>query len=131
MIPLFLIKNHLGKNFVFHSNLSIKQNVVKKFPKFYQEILTRWGKYLSSPPTVLSAVASQFIWYNEYIKIDNNTIYYCYFSQKNPQNLFESNGKMRSWEDLRTKLGLDDNKKFYWRQIIHTIPHAWKEMLLE
>ena len=38
---------------------------------------------------------------------------------------------MRSWEDLRAKLGLDDNKKFYWRQIIHKIPCAWKEMFLE
>ena len=38
---------------------------------------------------------------------------------------------MKSWEDLRTKLGLDDNKKFQWRQIIHTIPRAWKEMFLE
>ena len=34
VIPLFLIKKHLENNFVFHSNLSIKQNVVKKFPKF-------------------------------------------------------------------------------------------------
>ena len=79
VIPLFPIKNHLGKDVAFHSNLSIKQNIVKKFPKFYQEILTRWGKYLSSPPNVLPAVAaSQFIWYNEYIKIDNNTIYNCF-----------------------------------------------------
>ena len=38
---------------------------------------------------------------------------------------------MRSWEDLRAKLGLDDNKKFYWRQNIHIIPCAWKEMFLE
>ena len=56
VIPLFLIKNHRGKNFVFHSNLSIKQKPVKKFPKSYQEILKRWGKYLSSPPNVLSAL---------------------------------------------------------------------------
>ena len=83
VLPLFLIKNHPGKNFVFHSNLSIKQNVVKKRSKFYQEILARWEKYLSSPPNVLSAAASQFIWYNAYIKIDNNTIYNCYFSRKN------------------------------------------------
>ena len=62
VIPLFLIKNHLGKKNVFYSNLSMKQNVVKKFPKFYQEILTKQGKYLSSPPNVLSAAASQFIW---------------------------------------------------------------------
>ena len=64
-IPLFLIKSHLGKNFAFHSNLIIKQKIVKKFPKFYQAILKSWGKYLSSPRKVLSAVFSQFIWNNE------------------------------------------------------------------
>ena len=131
VIPLLLIKNHPGENFAFHSNVGIKQNVVKRFPKFYQEILTRWEEYLSSPPKVLSAVDPQFIWYNEYIKIDNYTIYNCYFSQKDLNHigdLFENNGKMRSWEDMRTKLGLDDNKNFYWRQIIHAIPRAWKEI---
>ena len=121
MIPSFRIKNHLGKNFVFHSNLSIKQKVVKKFPKFYQELLTGCGKYLSSPSNVLSAVVSQIIWYNEYIKTDNNTIYKCHFSQKSLNrigDLFENNGKMKC---LRTQLGLDDNKKFYWRQVIHAL----------
>ena len=100
---------------------------MKKFPKFYQKILRRWGKYLSSSPKVLSAVACQFIWYNEYIKICNNTICYCYFAKKNLNHvsgLFENNGKMKSWEDLRAKLGLDENKIFYWRQIIHAIPRA-------
>ena len=46
-------------------------------------------------------------------------------------DLFENNGKTISWEDLRAKLDLDDNKKCYWRNIIHTIPRAWKEMFLE
>ena len=59
VIHLYLIKDHLGKNFVFHSNLSIRHKVFKKLPKFYQEILVRWGKYLSSHPKLLSAVASQ------------------------------------------------------------------------
>ena len=84
VIPLFLIKSHLGKNFVFHSNLCIKQKIVKKFPKFYQEMLKRCGKYLSSPPKDLSAVVFQFIWYNEYIKIDNNTMHYCFLFSKKP-----------------------------------------------
>ena len=44
---------------------------------------------------------------------------------------FENNGKMRSWEDLRAKFDLGDNRKFYWVQIIHTIPSAWKEMFSE
>ena len=131
---VLLIKNHRGKNFVSHSNLSIKKKVVKKFPKFCQEISSTWRKSFCSPPKVLSVVASQFILCNEYIKIDNDTIYYCYFSQKNLTHigdLFENNGKMRSCEDLRAKLGLGDNEKFYWRQTVHAIPRAWKEMFLE
>ena len=112
VIPLFLNKNHLRINVLFYSNLSIKQKIAKKFPKFYQQILARWGKFLSSPPKVLSAVASQFIWYNEYIKIGNSKIYYRYFCQKNLNHigdLFEKNSKTSSWEDLMAKLGLDDN----------------------
>ena len=44
VILLFLIKNYLGKNVLFHSNLSITQKIFLKLPKFYQEILTRWAK---------------------------------------------------------------------------------------
>ena len=46
-------------------------------------------------------------------------------------DLFEINGKMRSWENLRAKLDLNDNRKFYCRQIIHTISRAWKETFLK
>ena len=38
---------------------------------------------------------------------------------------------MISWEALRAALNLDDNKKIYWRQIIHAILRACQEMLLE
>ena len=58
VIPLFLIKNHVGKNFIFHFNLSIKKKAVEKFPKFYQELLTRWEKIFIFSPKVLSGVAS-------------------------------------------------------------------------
>ena len=44
VILLFLIKNYLGKNVLFHSNLSITQKIFLNLPKFYQEILTRWAK---------------------------------------------------------------------------------------
>ena len=119
---------------LYHSNLSIKQKIVKKFATFYKEILARRRQFLSYSLSVLSAVVSQFICYNEYMKIDNNAIYYRYFSQKNLNHngdLFENNGKMRSWEDFRAKLGLDDNEKFYRRQIIHAILLAAKEVFLD
>ena len=79
-------------------------------------------KFLPSPQKVLSAVPSRLIRYNKYIKSDN--ILSLFFSK----NLFENNGKMKSWEDFREKLELNDNKKFCWSQIIHTTPCTWKEM---
>ena len=100
VIPLLLIKNYLRKNVVFYSNLNITQKVVKKFPKFCQKIFRSWEKYLSSPTKFLSVVASQFIWYNKYIKIGNKTIYCYYFSQKNLNHvgdIFENIMKVR-WE---------------------------------
>ena len=56
------------------------------------------------------------------------------FLKKNLNHIvafFKINDEMRSQGDLRAKLGLDDNKKFDWRQIIHAIPRAWKEIFLE
>lgn len=41
----------------------------------------------------------QFIWYNKYLKIDNNTIYYLHFSEKSIdhiRDLFENNGRISS-----------------------------------
>ena len=46
-------------------------------------------------------------------------------------NLFENNGKTKGWEDLRGKLDLDDNRKFYWIQIIQTILSGWKKMFIQ
>ena len=38
---------------------------------------------------------------------------------------------MRSWENLRAKLDLDDGRKSHCMQIIHTVPCASKEMFFE
>ena len=65
VIPLFLIKNYQEKNFCFAL-------IVKKITKILPGSFNKVGKifilYLKK--------------YNEYMKIDNNTIYYCCFSHK-------------------------------------------------
>ena len=73
------LNNCLGQCFLFHSNLTIKRKTVKKFPKFYQKILTKWRNVLSSPPSVLSAVVSQVIWCNKYLEKNNIITYSHYF----------------------------------------------------
>ena len=62
LTPLYLIRQYLGKNFAFHFNLEISHSILSKFPKFYKEIfIIRWDRHLSSPATLPSTVACQFI----------------------------------------------------------------------
>ena len=64
----FVIENHL-----FCISLEVSSKKLLEISKIFV-------KYLSSPLKFLSAIASQFTCFNEYIKIDNNKVYYCYFS---------------------------------------------------
>ena len=74
IIPAFLIRKKLGKNFIFHSNLSINPNKIKEFPTYYQDILIKLEKHFSSLPSLPSSIASQCLWQKNYIKIDDKTI---------------------------------------------------------
>ena len=65
---------HFGKNFRFHPNLDLRELSLKIFPKYYQEIINRWSNYLSSPPSLLLSIASQFLWLNKDIQIDKKCV---------------------------------------------------------
>ena len=39
--PLFLMGKHLGKNFKFHNNIDIINDILSKFPSFYQDIFIK------------------------------------------------------------------------------------------
>ena len=41
VIPLFLIDKYLGKNFKLHDNIDISNDILSKFPSFYQDIFTK------------------------------------------------------------------------------------------
>ena len=56
-----MIQN-LGKYFLFHSNLYIDPNKISQFPKYHQQMLSKWSCKLSVPPKTLSTVVSQIIW---------------------------------------------------------------------
>ena len=104
--------------------------LLKKFQNVTRKFLWSGGEntYLL-PKRFISC-----FWYNEHIKFDNNTIYNCSFSHKNLNqigDLFENNGKIRSWANLRAKLGLDDIKKILIETNYPRNPCAWKEMFLE
>ena len=88
LIPMHFINNALGKNFIFHSNLSFKTSVLHQL--LYHLLFTqtffnhRKEDYLISL-TLLS----------NYITIDNDSVHFKYFSSRNINfinQLFTSEG---------------------------------------
>ena len=131
LIPSFLIRKYLGKNFKFHSNLRLSKYILLKFPKFYQQLFCRWGK-LSSPANIPSAIANQFIWFNKRMQIDHKTVHIKSFSDKGLNfvgQLFTNGGELKTWNFLKLEFCLSNNKRFQWCQLIHSLPKDWKEKI--
>ena len=133
IIPLNYIHNTLGKNFTFHSNLSIPNKTLIPLPPFYKDIIKSWCSSFFCSPNVPSSISSQCLWYNSYLKIDKKPFFYKEFSNKNinyVSNLFSDFGEIKSWEKVMDEFNLDKKFYFKWYQIIHTIPSSWKLTLL-
>ena len=120
----------LRKNFKFYSNLEVSNSILCKFPKFYKEILIRWSKHLSSPSTLPPTVACQFVWHNKHIQIGNKSIYLDNLSNRNLNfigQLFDTDGKLKTWECVKHQFLLKSNMLFQYRQIIHALPQHWED----
>ena len=123
---------HFGKNLKFHPNLGLRNFSLKIFQKYYQEIIYRWNKYLSSPPSLPSSTVSQFLWLYKDIQIDNKCVIFSNFSNNGinfVRQLFDSDGKLHCWEFLKEKYLLSQNMKFKWFQLIHALRREWKEAI--
>ena len=103
IIPLDYMNNALGKNFKFHSNLSVPNKTINSLPSYCKDIINSWCKYYSCTPKVSSLISSQFLWYNSYIKIDNEVVCYKDFADKKinfVSDLFDENGELKSWQKI-------------------------------
>ena len=127
-----MIRKKLGKNFIFHLNLSINPNKIKKFPTYYQDIFIKWEKNFSSSPSIPSSFASHYLWHNKYIKVDDKTVFSSSLSAKGINfvgQLFQNNQQIKKWDELKTEFDLIEKEKFLIVQITHALPISWKEIL--
>ena len=127
LIPLFLIKNSLGSSFKFHSNLFVKIKT-NFFPSFYKEIFLYWKKYLTRKPKIPSYILSQYLWYNENIQVDKNSVYLVRFSEQSinyVSQLFRPDGSIKKRHELKTEHKLHENSYFQWLQLISAIPEGF------
>ena len=82
LIPMHFTNNALGKNFIFHPNLSFETSVLHQFPTFHANILQSWKRNFSHISYTPSYIGSQCLWYNNYITIDNNSVHFKEFSNQ-------------------------------------------------
>ena len=133
IIPLFLIGKHLGY-FNFHNNIDISNDILSKFPSFYQNIFIKWINNRTAKPTLPSMILSEFIWFNSNIKVYSKPVNFSFLSDKNLNfigQLFNDNGNMKPWEDIKIEFHLKDTQKIYWLQIIDALPKSWKDIILK
>ena len=45
--------------------------------------------------------------------------------------MFNDNGNIKPWEDIKIEFHLKDTQKIYWLQIIDALPKSWKDTILK
>ena len=81
-------------------------------------MLKRWSENLSSSPSLPSAIASQVIWYNKHIKVDNKTLYNFKISRNDINyagQLFKYDGKPKLWVELKNEFNLQGQLQFIYK----------------
>ena len=94
-------------------------------------MLTRWSQYLSTLSETPSLVLSQFLWYNNYIKIEDALIHFEKFSNQSISFLLQlfENDRIIPWVKLRNKYKLTNDMFFQRAQLKHAIPTRWKTLI--
>ena len=111
--------------FIFHSNLSINPNKIKRVPNILSRYLYKMKNHFSSFPSSPSSVASQCLWNNKHIKIDYKTIFRSSLSTIGinfVDQLFQNNQQFKKGDELKMEFGLIENEKFFVVQITHAVP---------
>ena len=101
-------------------------------PEFYKEVLAAWKNFKASfLPSSPFEVRKEFLWFNPFIKISGNSIFYKIWydhSIKYINDIVDENGDFLSHNDINTMYNL--NISFLdILSIKSAIPMHWREML--
>ena len=132
LIPLKMIKKSFDDELKFHSNLSFNNSYVRHFSCFYKNILLNWKQYLSTDSETISDILSQNLWLNKNLIIDNCTVNFTKFSQKNisfVDQLVNESCQLKKWQKLKDRYHLDNDMYFQWAQFIHAVPQIRKNKI--
>ena len=77
---------------------------------------------------------SEVVWFNSDIEVDSYPVHFSFFADKNLNfigQLFDDNGNIKSWKDLKIEFHLKHTHKIHWLQIIDAFPKTWKDIILK
>ena len=134
LVPQCLIGKSFGNLFKFHSNLLFKSNKTKFFSSFYREFFLNWKKRLAMIPEIPFCILSRYLRYNKSIQVDNTSVYFLKFSDKNinyVSQLFSENGSIKQWHKFKRERNLHESFYFQWLQLIDAIPQRWEIIIKE
>ena len=83
---------------------------------------------------VPSCILSQYLWYNRDIQVDNSSVYFLKFTEKNinyVSQLFSDNGPINQRHEFKREHNLHENFSFPWLQLIDSIPQRWTIIIKE
>ena len=71
-----------------------------------------WKKRLAMVTEVPSCILSQYLWYNSDIQVDNSSVYFLKFTEKNinyVSQLFSDNGSINQWHEFKREHNLHES----------------------
>ena len=129
---LFMDKyNKYGADKILMMDQKGIEKVSSHFNKFWQDIFQNWGRLRQYSTENYSDILSQSIWFNDMLKIDQNTVFYnkwCEAGVYFINDLLDENNEFLTFDRFKEKFGVETNfLKFM--GILHMIPNLWKEKI--
>ena len=90
------------------------------------------SNHFSNISEVPSCILSSVLWNNCSIRINSKPINFRLLSNQNLiylHQLFDNNGRLKNWDNIKSELELNDSLYLQWRQLVHSIPQKWKVII--
>lgn len=117
-----------GGSFLFKCNFDA--NDITTSNSFVNDICIAWSRFKSKVPT--DDFGSEIIWNNKHIRVNNKSIFYKYFYDKNVfciRDLFDENNRILSYNHFTKKFNLKCPFTVYFG-MINAIPRHWKHHMM-
>ena len=123
--------NKFGADKIWLATPSSIKNISTSFNSFWQDIFMNWSILYSGSQNTPDGILSQSIWLNDFLKINNKTVFHEKWCQTGVffiNDLLGENNKFMSFQEFSNTFNLNINFLHY-QSIIHTIPKSWKEVI--